>query len=259
MFLYYIYFKNLGKKLADTAKEVNIIGTDNCALIDKTALVEDGRRFTDAGGDINKLEEESSESSGSNSGGDNVKGKWDSVYDDSSIAGETGKKLDSNCDDNDGNDGSAGSDAIDHHDSTDDKEQNQDSEELFPPQYLERTSISTVFPVVLETDVYIVYQVVSDKIPSRPSLVAFFAITLKLMDHTDSSQPFLVNMHYQNGDILADKSIFVLAAYDKKPEIQQMKILVMSTVFFNRQYENFFDNGAKRHQIDEGITTDNTL
>ena len=91
MFLYYIYFKNVGKKLSDATKEVKIIDTDNCALIDKTALVEDGSRF--AGGDINKQqeEEESSESSGSNSGGDNVIGKWDSVNDDNSIAhaGET--------------------------------------------------------------------------------------------------------------------------------------------------------------------------
>ena len=79
------------------------------------------------------------------------------------------------------------------------------------------------------------------------------------MDDTDSSHPSLINLHYQNGDILADKSIFVLAAYDKKPEIQQMKILVMSEVFFSRQYESFFENGAKRHQIDEGIPTDNTL
>ena len=254
MFLY-IYFKDLGKKLSDATKEVdNNIDIDNCASIEKTTLVEDGSSFTaDAGGDINK-QEEASESSGSNSGRDSVTGEWDSVCNDSSIAGETGKKLDSNCDDDcdNGNDGSsAGCDAIDHHDtSADDKEQNQD---------LERTSISSVFHIALETDVFIAYQVVSDKIPSRPSIVAFFAITLKLLDHTNPSQPFQNNMHYQNGDILADKSIFVLAAHDSKPDIQHMKILVMSDEFFNRQYERFFDNGAKRNQIDEGITSDNTL
>ena len=111
-----------------------------------------------------------------------------------------------------------------------------------------RTSVNSDFTVVIETDTFIAYQVVTEKISSRPHVVNCFAITLKFTNRDC--------VHLQNGDIF-EKAVFVMASYDKRsgPDFSSVRLMFMRKRFIQHCIENVFEHGDNMQFISEGIKT----